>query len=62
MKQCISYLDFKKAYDPVRRGVLYNILIWVWYAHETGKVNTNVSEWNLWHSLGRQAFVWRVSN
>jgi len=27
MKQCISSLDFKKAYDSVRREVLYNILI-----------------------------------
>ena len=28
MKQCISsFIDFKKAYDSVRREVLYNILI-----------------------------------
>jgi len=25
MKQCISYVLFKKAYDSVRREVLYNI-------------------------------------
>ena len=27
MKQCIKFRDFKKAYDSVRREVLYNILI-----------------------------------
>ena len=27
MKQCISFIDLKKAYDSVRRAVLYNILI-----------------------------------
>jgi len=27
MKQCISYLDFKKAYDSVGREVLHSILI-----------------------------------
>jgi hypothetical protein len=27
MKQCISCLDFKKAYDLIRREVLYNILM-----------------------------------
>ena len=26
-KQCISSIDFKKAYDSVRKEVLYNILI-----------------------------------
>jgi hypothetical protein len=27
MRQYISYIDFKKAYDSVRREVLYNILL-----------------------------------
>ena len=27
MKQCMSFLDSKKAYDSVKREVLYNILI-----------------------------------
>jgi hypothetical protein len=36
-------LDFKKAYDSVRREVLYKILI-VWYPHDTGKANKNMSE------------------
>jgi len=35
------FIDFTKAYDSVRREVLYNILI---DHHETGKVNKNVSE------------------
>jgi hypothetical protein len=29
------FVDFKKAYDSVRREVLYNILIRVWGTHET---------------------------
>jgi hypothetical protein len=33
----------KEAYDSVRREVLYNILR-VWYPHETGKANNDVSE------------------
>ena len=30
------FIDFKKAYDSVRREVLYDSN-WVWYPHETGK-------------------------
>jgi hypothetical protein len=41
------FLDFMKAYDSVRREVLYNILFWVWYSHETGKATKNVSDWNV---------------
>jgi hypothetical protein len=32
------FIDFKKAYDSVRREVLYNIPI-VWGIHETSQVN-----------------------
>jgi Fe-S oxidoreductase len=39
VKQCIS---FNKTYVTVRREVLYKLL--VWYPHETGKANKNVSE------------------
>jgi tRNA(His) 5'-end guanylyltransferase len=35
MKQCIMFTDFKKAYDSVRKDVIYNILI------ESGKANKN---------------------
>jgi len=38
------FLDFNKLYYSVRREVLYNILSCVWYLHETGKANKNVSE------------------
>jgi hypothetical protein len=27
LRQYISYIDFKKAYDSVRREVVYNIII-----------------------------------
>jgi len=37
-------IDYKKAYDSVRREVLYNILIEFWDPQETGKVNKNVSD------------------
>ena len=32
-------IDFNKAYDSVRREVLYNILIECGYPHETSKAN-----------------------
>jgi hypothetical protein len=37
------FIDFTKAYDSVRREVLYNILR-VWYPRETSKVDKNVSK------------------
>ena len=37
-------IDFEEAYDSVRREVLYNILIRVWYSQETSKANKNVSD------------------
>jgi len=36
------FIDFKKAYDSVRREVLYKILI-----EETCKVNKDESDWNI---------------
>jgi hypothetical protein len=38
------FIEFKKAYDLVRREVLYNILIAFGYHHEIGKANKNVSK------------------
>jgi len=38
------FIDLKKAYDSVRREVLYNILIVLGIPHETDKANKNVSE------------------
>jgi len=38
-------IDFKKAYDSVRREVLYNILIAFGNPHEIDKANKNVCEW-----------------
>jgi len=37
------FINVKKAYDSVRRDVLYNILIGL-ISDETGKANKNMSE------------------
>jgi len=37
------FVDLKKAYDSVRREVLYNILIEFGIPPETGKANKNMS-------------------
>jgi hypothetical protein len=39
------FVDFKKAYDSVRREVLSSY--WVWHPPEINKASKNVSEWNL---------------
>jgi hypothetical protein len=36
------FIDFKKAYDSVRREALYNILIEFWNTQETSVANKNV--------------------
>jgi len=38
------FIDFKKAYDLVRREVLYNILFEFWILKKTGKANKIVSD------------------
>ena len=38
------FIDFKKAYDSVRREVLYNILIEFGIPKKLGKVNKNMSD------------------
>jgi len=38
------FIDLKKAYDSVRREILYNILIALGIPYETDKANKNVSE------------------
>jgi hypothetical protein len=38
------FIDFKKAYDSVRREALYNIIIEFGIPQKTGKANKNVSD------------------
>jgi len=38
------FIDFKEAYDLVRREILYNILIEYGIAMQPGKANKSVSE------------------
>jgi hypothetical protein len=48
MKQCVSsFLDFKKAYDSVRREFLYNIFIQYSVPVELVRLIKNVSGRNL---------------
>ena len=42
-------------------GSLLQYSHWVWYRHETGTANTNMSDCNVQQSPGRQEFVWHVS-
>ena len=42
MKQCIHQLFMDYSRKVMIQLVLYNILI-IWYHHETGKANENVS-------------------
>ena len=41
------FIDFKKAYDSVRREVLYNILMEFWIPKKLIKANKNVSDRNI---------------
>ena len=40
------FIDFKKAYDSIKREVLYKISLSL-APHEAGKANKNVSDWNV---------------
>ena len=46
------FVDFKKAYDSVRREALYSIHIEFFCPQETGKANKNVCDWNVQQSPG----------
>jgi len=39
MEWYMLFIDFKKAYDSIRREVLHNTLNESWYAHETSSAN-----------------------
>jgi hypothetical protein len=47
MIQYQLFIGFKKAYDSVKREVLYNIVIEFWGTHETSQTDCNVFKWNI---------------